>query len=146
MFDPDNFDLESLERIGKEAEKAMERLADVQQELGEIRGTGTGANGLISVIIDGSGHVEKIELNARVMRLDSHELADELTKAFRQAQEDGERQTRELLSGALGEDMPLPQGPIDFTKTEDQLSQAYESFARSMDERMGGPTRRSDRG
>ncbi|GAA0846660.1 YbaB/EbfC family nucleoid-associated protein [Streptosporangium amethystogenes subsp. fukuiense] len=145
IFDPDNFDLEDLERIGREAEKAMERLANVQGELEGIRGTGTGADGLISVITNGSGHLEKIELNPRVMRLDSHALADELTKAFRESQEDGERQARELLGGALGEDMQLPREPFDFTKTEQQLTQAYDSFARSMEERMGGAGR-PDRG
>ena len=55
---------------------------------------------MITVVTDGKGHVEKIALNPRVMRLETHALAKELLRAIRGAQEDGERRASELLGEA----------------------------------------------
>ncbi|MFJ2029248.1 YbaB/EbfC family nucleoid-associated protein [Streptosporangium sp. NPDC087985] len=145
-FDLTGFDPEDLERMTQDAERTMRRLADVQEELGEIHGRGTGADGLISVVTDGSGHVERVELNPRVMRLDSETLAEELMRTVREAQEDGERKARELLNGALGE-MKLPQGPLDVDEIETQLRRSHESFVHDMEGRMSDRAAwRPDRG
>ncbi|MEV4250981.1 YbaB/EbfC family nucleoid-associated protein [Streptosporangium canum] len=137
MFDPTNFELEDLERFSRDAEQEMRRLAGIEGELREIHGTGTGADGLISVTANGSGQVKKIDLNPRVMRLDSHVLAAELMKAIDAARADGERKANELLSGAgISVDTP------NLDELQERMTVTYEAFARSMD----GLSRRLDRG
>lgn len=137
MFDSTNFELEDLERFSRDAEQEIRRLAGIEGELREIHGTGTGADGLISVTANGSGQVEKIDLNPRVMRLDSHVLAAELMKAIDAARADGERKANELLSGAgISVDTP------NLDELQERMTVTYEAFARSMD----GLSRRLDRG
>ncbi|WP_271221889.1 YbaB/EbfC family nucleoid-associated protein [Streptosporangium carneum] len=128
MFDSTGFELEDLERVGRDAENEIRRLAEIEAELGDVRGTGTGADGLITVTVDGSGRVEGIDLNPRVMRLDSHTLAAELMKAIGKAGEDGERRVREIL-----EDAGLSAAPPDLDEAREQMTVAYESFARAVD-------------
>ncbi|WP_433365992.1 YbaB/EbfC family nucleoid-associated protein [Streptosporangium sp. CA-115845] len=128
MFDSTGFGLEDLERIGRETEETIQRLADLQEELDGVRGTGTGADGLIGVTANGGGQVERIELNPRVMRLESQTLAEELMKAIDEARADGERRTRELLEAA-----GLTADPPDFDKVQEQMTMSYEEFARSLE-------------
>ncbi|GLX00588.1 YbaB/EbfC family nucleoid-associated protein [Microtetraspora sp. NBRC 16547] len=134
-FDPDNVQAEDLDRVSREAEQMMRRLSEVEGELGGVRGTGTSADGMIAVVADGSGRVEKIELNPRVMRLESHVLAEELMKTIREAQDDGARRTRELLGDALG-GMEIPDGGFDSARVEKRLTESYESFARAIEMRV----------
>ncbi|MEV7011073.1 YbaB/EbfC family nucleoid-associated protein [Streptosporangium sp. NPDC051022] len=136
-FDPADFDPEDLERMAGEADRTLRRLAGVQGELGGIRGTGTGADGMIGAVTDGSGRLERIDLNPRVMRLESRALAEELLKAVRAAQDDGERQVRELLGEAMG-GMGLPAEPLDLDEIEARLRRSHDSYAHVMRERSTG--------
>ncbi|MBG0815336.1 YbaB/EbfC family nucleoid-associated protein [Planomonospora sp. ID82291] len=141
-FDPENFDPDDLDRVIRDAEQAMSRLADVQEELAGIRGRGTGAGDLIDVVTDATGRVERIDLNPRVMRMDSRTLAEELMSTIRSAQEDGERRARELLAGA---GLSVPGSGSDFGEVEKRMTRNHESFAREMNRRMaGGPGRPAD--
>ncbi|MBB4918664.1 YbaB/EbfC family nucleoid-associated protein [Streptosporangium saharense] len=128
MFDSADFGLEDLERISRDAERQMLRLAEIEGELGEVRGTGTGADGLVGVTVGPSGRVEKIDLNPRVMRLDSHALAEELMRAVGAAEDDRERRTREILESA-----GLPDTPVNADDTSERMAVAYEFFANSVD-------------
>ncbi|MER7207264.1 YbaB/EbfC family nucleoid-associated protein [Streptosporangium sp. NPDC000239] len=127
VFDPTNFGLEDLERISRDAERQTARLAEIEGELDEVRGTGTGADGLIGVTVDPSGRVERIDLNPRVMRLDSHVLAEELMRAIGVAQDDRERRTKEIL-----EDAGLPATPLGLDDARERMEAAYEFFAHSV--------------
>ncbi|MFI7445833.1 YbaB/EbfC family nucleoid-associated protein [Nonomuraea indica] len=118
-FDPGNFHLEDLDRIADEAKGAMDRLAKAENELADVRGRGAGANGLITVVIDSKGLLETLDMNPRVMRLESHVLAEETASAFRAAQEDAQRRTREVLSETVGE--KLPHGSVTMADMETRL-------------------------
>jgi DNA-binding protein YbaB len=133
--------MDDLERIARESEETMKRLAEAQREVDEVRGEGSGADGMISVVTDGGGRVREITLNPRVMRLESQTLAEELTAAVQAAQQDGERKTRELLSEAMG-GLEIPTGMADLDKFEEQLMRSHEAFARTMDESMNNLDRR----
>ncbi|MFD0887459.1 YbaB/EbfC family nucleoid-associated protein [Streptosporangium algeriense] len=128
MFDSTDFGLEDLERVSRDAERQMLRLAEIEGELAEVRGTGTGADGLIGVTVGPSGRVEKIDLNPRVMRLDSHTLAGELMRAIGAAEDDRENRAKEILEGA-----GLPTTPPDFADTRERMEATYEFFAHSVD-------------
>lgn len=105
-FDPGNFHLEDLDRIADEAKGVMDRLAKAENELTDVRGRGTGANGLITVVIDSKGLLETLDMDPRVMRLESHVLAKETASAFRAAHDDAQQRTREVLSETIGEELP----------------------------------------
>ncbi|WP_433243646.1 YbaB/EbfC family nucleoid-associated protein [Streptosporangium sp. CA-135522] len=115
-------------------------LRHMEDGLGEVTGEGEAAGGLIRAVTDPAGGLLKLTFNPRVMRMDSHELADEAAEAVRRAQADGQRKTRELVGGALG---PLaPEGLPDQARFWDGLREIQEAFDRSMTEREDEVARR----
>jgi DNA-binding protein YbaB len=129
MLDPGGVGPEDLERVAREADQALRRLADVQERLGEVRGTGTAADGQIVVGADASGRIDSIRLNPRVMRMASHELATELLRAVNAAQDDCARQANALIAEA-GVDTSVDQAA--FEAMERRLLEAHDAFMKEM--------------
>jgi DNA-binding protein YbaB len=130
VLDPGGIGPDDLERVAREAEQAMRRLADLQERLGAIRGTGTAAGGQIVVGADSSGRIDSIELNPRVMRMASQDLAEELLRAVNAAQDDCVRQTRDLVSDT-GVDPSVDEAA--FEAMERRLTDAHAAFMREME-------------
>ncbi|WP_127935914.1 YbaB/EbfC family nucleoid-associated protein [Nonomuraea polychroma] len=116
--------------MAKEAEQAMRRLADLQGQLDAVRGIGTAAGGQIVVGADSSGRIDSIELNPRVMRMPSQDLADELLRAVNAAQDDCLRQTRDLVA-QTGVDTSVDEAA--FEAMERRLTDAHAAFMRTME-------------
>jgi DNA-binding protein YbaB len=133
VLDPGDVSNEELERVGREAEQTIKRLAGLQERLTTIRGTGSGADGRIVVNADHSGRIESIDLHPRVMRLASEELSEELLRAVNAAQDDCVRQTSALLAEAGVEEVV---DEAAFEKMERQLTDAHTMFMTQM-ERYG---------
>ncbi|GGP98247.1 YbaB/EbfC family nucleoid-associated protein [Streptosporangium pseudovulgare] len=119
-------------------------LRRMEEELGEITGTGEAAGGLVRAVTGPSGRLLDIVFDPRVMRLDSHELAREVGDAVRRAQEDGERRARELVDGTLGpaESGGAPGEPLDHARFWDGLGRMRQDFERSMAEQEAELARR----
>ncbi|RVX44079.1 DNA-binding protein YbaB [Nonomuraea polychroma] len=130
MLDPGAVGPDDLERVAKEAEQAMRRLADLQGQLDAVRGIGTAAGGQIVVGADSSGRIDSIELNPRVMRMPSQDLADELLRAVNAAQDDCLRQTRDLVA-QTGVDTSVDEAA--FEAMERRLTDAHAAFMRTME-------------
>jgi DNA-binding protein YbaB len=126
---------EELERVGREAEETLRRLSGLQERLGAIRGEGSAAGGQIAVSADNAGRIVSINLNPRIMRMASEDLADELLRAVTAAQDDCARQAQDLLADAGADSSG--QRPT-FETMERQLLKSHESFIREM-EGLGGP-------
>jgi DNA-binding protein YbaB len=141
-FDPANFQLEDLDRIIDQSQEAMRNLAQVQDALGEVTGEGTGADGMVAAIVNGTGGIQQVTFNPRIMRLDSQRLAEEVTAAVRAAQQDAQRKTNRLLGGALGDAESVTE-PLNQDKIREQLESIQESFGRKMDDRTDEFVRRS---
>ncbi|MCK2212587.1 YbaB/EbfC family nucleoid-associated protein [Actinomadura sp. ATCC 31491] len=129
MLDPGDIGPEDLERVARETETALRRLADVQSRLGDVRGTGTAADGMIVVGADSTGRVDSIKLNPRVMRLGSQELADHLLRAVTAAQDDCARQAQALIAEA-GVAAPVDEAAIQ--AMERRLMQTHEAFVKEL--------------
>lgn len=130
LLDPGAFGPDDLDRLGREAEQTLARLAEVQEQITTIRGTGTAAGGQIVVGADSSGRIDKIDLNPRVMRLGSKELADELLRAVNAAQDDCARQAEELLAGA---GMNTVVDEATFAEVERRMNDLAASFQQDME-------------
>jgi hypothetical protein len=76
--------------------------------------------------------LERLDLDPRTRRLETHVLAEELLKTIRAAQDDGERRTRELVGEALG-GVGLPHGGFGPAEMERRLTEAAESFDHAME-------------
>ncbi|MGA4994385.1 YbaB/EbfC family nucleoid-associated protein [Nonomuraea bangladeshensis] len=126
--DPANWREEDLEREAEKAAKILAWMDDGQRELDEITGTGEAANGQVKAVAAVDGTVRDIVITPRAMRLDSRTLAEQLTLAVGRAQDDAERQSRQLMADALGD--LLPDGRLDLRAFEEQLGRLLRSFER----------------
>ncbi|MGW2147109.1 YbaB/EbfC family nucleoid-associated protein [Nonomuraea bangladeshensis] len=126
--DPANWREEDLEREAEKAAKILAWMDDGQRELDEITGTGEAANGQVKAVAAVDGTVRDIVITPRAMRLDSRTLAEQLTLAVGRAQDDAERQSRQLMADALGD--LLPDGGPDLRAFEEQLGRLLRSFER----------------
>ncbi|NRQ34638.1 YbaB/EbfC family nucleoid-associated protein [Nonomuraea sp. NN258] len=125
---------EELERYTRAAEESLRRMAELQERLDAVRGTGTAAGGQITVGADNAGRIVSIDLNPRIMRMASEDLADELLRAVNAAQDDCARQARDLLA-EIGAD---PSGQqLTFEAMEQELLKSHASFLKEM-EGLGG--------
>jgi DNA-binding protein YbaB len=113
VFDFNPFDLqpEELERLADQAEQALRRLEQQQEDLKEITGKGECEGGEVSATTDASGRLEKIAFGRHALRMSSEELATKVTAAIRAAQQDAESQTREGTQKVIGEEDLFPGVP-----------------------------------
>ncbi|MEV1174309.1 YbaB/EbfC family nucleoid-associated protein [Nonomuraea sp. NPDC049784] len=130
LLDPGGISPEDLERVAREADEALRRLAGLQERINSIRGTGTGADGMIVVGADSSGRIDSIQLNPRVMRLASQDLAGELLRAVSGAQDDCARQTHDLIAEA---GVSTSVDPAAYEAMERQVNDAHAAFIREME-------------
>jgi DNA-binding protein YbaB len=133
-FDPNNFQLEDLDRIISQGREAMRNLEKAQDSLAEIAGVGEAADGMVQAMVDGTGGIQKVTVNPRAMRLDSQSLAEEVTLAVRAAQEDAQNKTSQVLGAVLG-GANLAKDALDRDKIGEQLQKIQDSFDQKIGER-----------
>nr|WP_273378463.1 YbaB/EbfC family nucleoid-associated protein [Actinopolymorpha pittospori] len=89
--------------------ESASKLTDMQARVAEIHGQGEAVDGKVRVEADNAGRLVKVELDPRVMRLPSTELAEAFLAAAQQASDDVARQS----SGLMNEFMPAQAPNID---------------------------------
>ncbi|WP_043620962.1 YbaB/EbfC family nucleoid-associated protein [Nonomuraea candida] len=99
------FSEHDVDNLLKENERELLRLADASAELRHVIGKGESRSGLTRAVVDADGRLQSVTFAPRVLRLDVAALAEEVVQAVRGAQEDQDRQARELL-GAAGATPP----------------------------------------
>ncbi|MEU6426082.1 YbaB/EbfC family nucleoid-associated protein [Microbispora sp. NPDC046973] len=97
---------DDLEQDAERAARIEAWLEDGQREIEAVTGHGRAADGRIQVVTTAYGQVREVVIEPRAMRLPSRTLAEELLLALRRAQQDAERQTRQMVSDALREMAP----------------------------------------
>lgn len=131
-FNPDNFQLEDLDRIFGQSQELMKNLEQVQEALAEVTGEGEAADGLVRAVVDGSGGIQEVALNPRAMRMDSLTLAEALTHAVREAQSDAGSKTALLLRGAA-DGLAIDLEPPNPDQLRERLQGVQESFGHKID-------------
>ncbi|WP_180903191.1 YbaB/EbfC family nucleoid-associated protein [Nonomuraea indica] len=130
-FPSGDLDPANLERLVRESEESVRRLADATAELEAISGTGRSRSELVSAEVDNGGGIRRVAIDPRAMRLGSEELSEQVCEAVRAAQEDVQRQGLELLTLAVGAD--ATRAAVDLDALQRQLQDVQSTFARSVD-------------
>ncbi|MGI5160868.1 YbaB/EbfC family nucleoid-associated protein [Microbispora sp. CA-102843] len=99
-------DRDDLEQDAERAAQIEAWLEDGQREIEAVTGRGRAADGRIEAVTTVYGQVREVVIEPRAMRLPSRTLAEELLLALSRAQQDAERQSRQLVSDALREMAP----------------------------------------
>ncbi|TQS26070.1 YbaB/EbfC family nucleoid-associated protein [Microbispora sp. KK1-11] len=97
---------DDLEQDAERAARIEAWLEDGQREIEAVTGHGRAADGRIKVVTTVYGQVREVVIEPRAMRLPSRTLAEELLLALHRAQQDAERQSRQMVSDALRELAP----------------------------------------
>ncbi|MFG3435858.1 YbaB/EbfC family nucleoid-associated protein [Nonomuraea sp. NPDC047897] len=130
-FPTGDLDPANLERLVRQSEESVRRLADATAKLEAISGTGRSRSELVSAEVDNGGGIRRVVIDPRAMRLGSEELSEQVCEAVRAAQDDVQRQSLELVTSAIGDDATRATGDLDALQRE--LQDIQSSFARSVD-------------
>jgi len=124
-----------IEQALRLAQEQQRRLAQAQEELAEIEIVGYSRDGLLSVTLDHTMKVTGIDINARAMRMNSHQLAEAMQEALNAGYAEWEERTTELMGKAVG-DPDLIRGAVDGTAT---ASDWFKRFGVDLDATIGNP-------
>ncbi|MFC4115564.1 YbaB/EbfC family nucleoid-associated protein [Nonomuraea zeae] len=119
---PMDYTEHDVERLLKENEREVARLAEAAEGLRDIVGKGESRSGLATAVVDADGRLRSVTLSPRVLRMDVAALAEEVVQAVRQAQDDQDRQARELLAVPAGQQLGLEE-------IQRQFAEFQETFA-----------------
>lgn len=132
-MDSGHFELEELERFIQANERSMRELEQAMNDLHEVTGSGENRAGTVSAKADAQGRITAVKITPRAMRMESPELSEAVLEAVRAAQDDQERQAKELMAPMLHDDVPNFGG--DLMKTfQRSLAEIQESFRDDLDE------------
>lgn len=134
-FDSEKLQPDDLGRFAEQAEKAMKRLNETHAKLDEVTGEGADSGKLAKVTADARGRLTELTLNPRIKRLGHDKVAERITTAIREAQDDAERQVSELQAEAM-EGMVPPSTKLDSNDLLARFQEIEESSRRSMDEHL----------
>ncbi|MEV4322835.1 YbaB/EbfC family nucleoid-associated protein [Microbispora rosea] len=95
-----------LDQDAERAARIEAWLEDGQREIEAVTGHGRAADGRIQAVTTVYGQVREVVIEPRAMRLPSRTLAEEVLLAVHRAQQDAERQSRQMVSDALRELAP----------------------------------------
>ncbi|GAA3527013.1 hypothetical protein GCM10022419_002220 [Nonomuraea rosea] len=110
-----------VEELLKENERELSRLADAAAGLRDIIGKGESRSGLATAVVDADGRLQSLTLSPRVLRMDVGALAEEVVQAVRQAQENQDRQARELLAVPGSQQIGLAEIQRQFTEFQEMF-------------------------
>lgn len=121
-------DAHYMEQVIEQTETALSRLRQAKHLIGEVKGTGEAAQGMIRAMADSSGSLTKVDIDPRALRLSVAALGDEVTEAIRLAQQDSSRRTGEIIEDAAAS-VGIPQ-PLDETFVRERVEAAARDIYR----------------
>src|SRR5690606_28086807 len=69
----------------------------IREQMAVQTGQGTSASGLVTATVAADGKVSELQLDPRIMRTSSYQIAEEVTEAVNQAIDDLRARTAELM-------------------------------------------------
>lgn len=120
-----------LELRIRDWERKAKELDEMQSQVAEVRGTGHGLNGLLTVEVGPGGAVLSAHLDPRAMRAASQSIAEAFVEAAQAAAADAAKKVADVLE-------PVLQGAVDVETTlaSDGSFKLPDSVQKSLDESM----------
>jgi DNA-binding protein YbaB len=117
---------EELNRLTRQADELQRKAQAITEGLREAEGNGTAADGLVRVTVVAGGTVRAAHIEARAMRMSSHDLAEAFVEAARRAGEDLARQVEAAMKDLLDEDL---RAVLDGTTSPDEYARRLSASA-----------------
>ena len=94
----------------KHAKSMQKKMQETEEQMANTKYTGKAGGGLVEVITTGKGEVEKISIDASLLKAEEKEMLEDLIKvAFNAAKQKCDDDSQNFLSGALN-GISLPPG------------------------------------
>ncbi|KJV92656.1 YbaB/EbfC family nucleoid-associated protein [Rickettsia bellii] len=94
----------------KQAQTMQKKMQEAQKQMANTRYTGKAGGGLVEIIATGKGEVEKVSIDASLLKEEEKEMLEDLIKvAFNDAKQKCDADSQNSMSGALS-GMSLPPG------------------------------------
>ncbi|MCF7803395.1 MAG: YbaB/EbfC family nucleoid-associated protein [Candidatus Marinimicrobia bacterium] len=86
----------------KQAQKAQQKMAEAQEQLGDITVEGTAGGGMVTVTANGNQEILEVDIEEEVMEDDVEILEDLIVAAVNQALEKASEAAQEKMNEATG--------------------------------------------
>lgn len=108
---PGGFGMGDIQKLMKQAQKMQEDVEKLQEELKNAQFTAEAGGGMVTVTVNGYGHLVGVKVKPDVLQMGDAELIEDLIvaaakEATQKAQAEQETRTQQI-TGTLG-DLPLP--------------------------------------
>lgn len=102
--------MKNLTSMLKEAQKLQQRMAEMQEKLGELRVEGSAGGGMVRVTLDGRGGLQAVKIDRSLVDPEEVEILEDLiVAAHADARSRLEARLQEEM-GRLTGGLPLPPG------------------------------------
>lgn len=91
------FDESALNDLMRQSEERLRSVEQIREQMAVQTGQGTSASGLVTATVAADGKVSELQLDPRIMRTSSYQIAEEVTEAVNQAIDDLRARTAELM-------------------------------------------------
>lgn len=102
--------MKNLTSMLKEAQKLQQRMAEMQEKLGELRVEGSAGGGMVRITLDGKGGLQAVKIDRSLVDPEEVEILEDLIVA---AHADARNRLEAKLQEEMGKltgGLPLPPG------------------------------------
>lgn len=94
----------------KSVEAAKAAMAQMQSSMNELTAAGQSGGGMVKVVVNGAGYMQKIEIDDSLIKIDEKEILEDLiVAAVNDAKSAAEKLAQEKMK-SLTAGLPLPKG------------------------------------
>ncbi|GAA0846697.1 YbaB/EbfC family nucleoid-associated protein [Streptosporangium amethystogenes subsp. fukuiense] len=136
MTELGNFANIDIDKLLKSTDGYLARMESVRKSMATLVGHAQDEDGLVRVEYAGDG-LRELELHPKAMRLSSSELSEKIKEAVRDAAQDLQKQTGEVMEGAFGEEGNPMKYMNDPDAVLDQVREMETAYNRTFEDVMG---------
>ncbi|MCO5985089.1 YbaB/EbfC family nucleoid-associated protein [Actinoallomurus spadix] len=131
---PGDLDIDKLIRLSQEYEA---RSQELQERMASLEGYAESERGMVKVTCTVNGGVSDLEITPRAMRLPAAELAEVIKELIREAGEDLQARTNELMAELFGEENSPDALQRRVEAAGHAMDNAAAAFERAVDDTAG---------
>jgi len=102
--------MKNIGQMLKQAQQMQQKIADLQEKMGEMEITGQAANGLVEIRLSGKGEARSVRIDPSLVSEGEAEMLEDLVRtAINDANTKLDAEKKELMADLTG-GLPLPPG------------------------------------
>jgi DNA-binding YbaB/EbfC family protein len=100
-----------IKKLMQQAQNMQKKMQEMQEEIAKKEFEGKSGGGLVSIIMTGNGEMQKVNIDRSLMKEDEKEMLEDLiVAAYNEAKIKADEESKNNMSGALGDIGGLPRG------------------------------------